>query len=161
MESLIYAPLCQVQPESLLPIWGDPEVIRYTGITKPCTVADIRAQQRTWAKADVFAVQRGKEIIGVVGCYRTSFLKAEHRIFYVFQKAVWGQGYATAATRWLLEFMFQKYRRCTIFTNIITDNVASEKLLQKLGFSCLSEWAEEHEGNHYILRRYELKKASR
>lgn len=67
----------------------------------------------------------------------------EIEIYYGFFEAAWGKGYATEAARAMLRFGFENTNLDKISAGTHPDNVASQKVLQKIGL-------EKHEG----LRRF-------
>lgn len=78
-------------------------------------------------------------------------------MFYHFRKQSWGQGFATAATEWLLNFMRNKYATAAILAEVVADNAASEKILQNFGFDFNSEADEfERDGINMKIRNYAL-----
>lgn len=139
MSKLIYQALDGTQAESLLPIWSDEEVIRYTNIKSPCSLDEVMDRISRLKKFDVFTVLRDGEVIGIIGCPCVDQESGQYGLFYQFRKSAWGQGNATEAVKWLLEFMQQKHPRATLLADVAVDNIASEKILKKYGFELISE----------------------
>lgn len=141
--------------ESLQAIWSDPEVIKYTGIFDPCSMEQIQARIARFSTQEVFTVREDNVIIGVIGCPAIDIMNTRFGIFYQFRKSVWGQGYAKRSVEWLLDHM-KKFGDSTIYADVITDNIASEKILQNNGFELKSEANVMHRGNEVTVHNYEL-----
>ena len=52
--------------------------------------------------------------------------------------------------------MRQKYKSLTLFADVVVDNVASEKILQKFGFQQISEETIERDGKTLKVHNYQL-----
>ena len=156
MKPVTYRPISEIYADGFWKIWTDPDVIQYTNIEKPCTPEEIREKIRALERFHVFAVLRGDEVIGVVGCLRISPAKDEYGFFYQFQKSVWGKGYASHAAAWMLGWMRGRYQHSVILADVITENAASEKILRHFGFQCVSEKQTVHKGKQATLRSYML-----
>lgn len=158
MPAISYHPLDEIYANELLAIWADKDVIQYTNIAEPCSLETIKEKIQIFKPFDVFVVLKDNKVIGVVGCPYIEKEAAQYGLFYQFRKSVWGQGYATMAVKWLLDFMNKKYKNITLFADVITENKASEKILTRFGFVCQSETTSKHKGNNVIIRNYILKK---
>jgi len=105
---------------------------------------------------DVFAVMQDRELIGIIGCPPVDKEKLQFGLFYQFCKSSWGHGNATAATKWILKYMKQKYINPVLFADVVVDNAASEKILQKFGFEQIAEELIEHDGIKLKVHNYKL-----
>ncbi|MGL4346169.1 MAG: GNAT family N-acetyltransferase [Cellulosilyticaceae bacterium] len=123
----------------LASIWSDVDVIRYTNIKEPCSNDEIIHRIELLQVFDVFVVYNNQELIGIIGCPCINKLLYEYGIFYQFKKSSWGKGYGEEAATWLLNYMKHKYPQMTLFADVVADNIASEKILLKLGFSVVEE----------------------
>lgn len=139
MNKLKYEALNESHANDLLSIWSDEDVIRFTNIKEPCTLQEITQRIQILKSFDVFVVSNTDAVIGIIGCPCIDRVKAQYGVFYQFRKSSWGQGYATMATDWLLSFMKKKYADVTFFADVVTDNVASEKILKHFEFNRISE----------------------
>jgi len=52
--------------------------------------------------------------------------------------------------------MKQKYKNATLFADVVVDNIASEKILQKFGFEKFSEELIERDGIKLKVHNYKL-----
>ncbi len=154
MEGLTYEPLGDIHAEGLLPVWSDEDVIRYTNIAAPCTKEEVEKRIALLKGSDVFAVMRDAAVIGIVGCPCINREKQQFGFFYQFGKSVWGKGIATAAAQWLLDIMTQKYPSPTLYADVVADNIASEKILKRLGFNMISQEPFEKNGVKLMIHNY-------
>jgi ribosomal-protein-alanine N-acetyltransferase len=158
MTKLNYEPLGDEHLSDLIPIWSDEEVIRYTNIKAPCTIEEIKDRIQVLKSHDVFVVRQLDEVIGIIGCPYMDQSNAQYGVFYQFKKTSWGQGYATQSTAWLLQFMKNKYVHVTFFADVVTDNIASERILHHFGFTCVSEeLGFKRNGINMKIRSFQLK----
>jgi len=99
------------------------------------------------------------EIIGTIGF--NNFTK-NHRanIGYDLQTEYWNNGYATEALKTIVEFGFKQLKINRIEAEVMIGNTASERILEKLGFTnegLLRHWLYWNE-NHYDMIMYSLLK---
>jgi len=90
--------------------------------------------QQVVADGRLFVVRR----IGESKAIGFVFLSAENdgdtHIGYLLAESCWGKGYATEILKGLIEFIESEGQVTRLIAGVATDNVASIKLLQKLGF---------------------------
>ena len=129
-----YLPINEKYAEDLKSVWSDEEVIKYTNIKSPCTLEAIQDRVHRFKSHEVFVVCYKEKAIGVIGCPTINEGKKEFGVFYQFQKAVWGQGLATMAAKWLIHYIEEKYGEVTLYADVVASNVASEKILKSLDF---------------------------
>lgn len=83
------------------------------------------------------------------------FLSTENagdsHIGYLLGESFWGKGYATEILRCLIDFIKSEEQVIRLIAGVATDNIASIKLLQKLGFIHISR-----EDNGTIFYEYQL-----
>jgi ribosomal-protein-alanine N-acetyltransferase len=156
MSKLQYKNLDIGHADSLLNIWADSEVVKYTNMKLPCTLEDVKNRIEKFKPLDVFVVIQNGELIGIIGCPPVNKEILQYGLFYQFCKSSWGQGNATIATKWLLDYMKQKYKNAILFADVAVDNVASEKILQKFGFEQFSEELIECDGIMRKVHNYRL-----
>lgn len=151
-----YMPINEQYAEDLKLVWSDEDVIRYTNVKVPCTLEEIQDRITRFSEHEVFVVCYKEKVIGVIGCPTINEEKKEFGVFYQFQKAVWGQGIATIAAKWLIQYMKEKYEEVTLYADVVFDNVASEKILKALGFRFVSEEREgfERDGKKMDIHNY-------
>ena len=156
MNELQYENLDICHAKGLLNIWADADVIQYTNMKLPCTLEDVENRIEIFKLLDVFAVIQNEELIGIIGCPPINKDELQYGVFYQFCKSSWGQGNATIATKWLLDYMKQKYKNATLYADVLVDNVASEKILKKFGFEQFSEELTERDGVILKVHNYKL-----
>jgi len=75
-----------------------------------------------------------QKLIGTCGFHHISAYAQQAEIGYTLSKAYWGQGLATEAIRTVLDFAFKKALLQRVTARITPDDIASARVLQKLGF---------------------------
>jgi ribosomal-protein-alanine N-acetyltransferase len=124
-------------------IWGDPEVMRYVGTGQPnASVEETRAwlgrmmahQERHgfgfWAVLD----KKTGQLIGScgMGYQRDGGLPIEFG--YTLARSSWGHGLATEAAGACLRYAFEQLRLPELYAGVDSHNVASQRVLEKIGF---------------------------
>ena len=124
---------------------GDPEVVRYL-IWGPNTEEETRvflcqtlahqcqAQRALYSFAVVL-----KDEGSLIGNVSLHVSAPDHRggfIGYIFNRRYWGYGYATEAARRLLAFGFEELGLHRIFATCDPLNIASSRVLEKIGMRC-------------------------
>lgn len=162
-ERLVLRPIRDDDLTALHAMLSDPEVMRYWS-TLPHSS---EAETAEWIAANRAAVAAGTAIeYGVdyqgklVG---RSILWNGNGIGYLFAKAYWGHGFAHEAMQALIDFAFQFRQLDEITADIDPRNLASRKLLERLGFRptiykertfCIGgAWSD---SQYFALRRAEL-----
>jgi RimJ/RimL family protein N-acetyltransferase len=77
-------------------------------------------------------------------------------IGYAVVASCWGRGHATDAVRALVELARTLPRIERIVANHPVDRLASGRVLEKAGFTCLGDAEDEHEGVRLQVKRWEL-----
>ncbi|MBU9683545.1 GNAT family N-acetyltransferase [Burkholderia gladioli] len=78
-------------------------------------------------------LRESRGMIGEVGMYIESGSKQTCDIGWSLNRAFCGQGYATEAAKWLIEFAFRERRLHRITSNASTQNTESIRLMERLG----------------------------
>jgi RimJ/RimL family protein N-acetyltransferase len=139
---LILRPFTTEDVEPLHHILGEEGVLRYFPNTNPPSRDRVQkmiaAQLKHWQEHGFgwWAVElRSRH--GLIGWSGLQFLPEtdEVEVAYLLGKAFWGQGLATEAARASLQFAFQDVGMGTIVGIVHPDNVASQRVLEKLGLS--------------------------
>lgn len=164
---LVLRPLAEADLADVTRLAGDWDVASMTArIPYPYTLADARQWLDGLEEGEVVcAIERSDDraLVGVTG-----YMPAEHaagepdsaEIGYWIGKPYWGNGYATEASRALIDFCFARhgYRKLTCCH--FTDNPASGRVIAKLGFEPVgtcARWCEarriESPAAHYVLER--------
>lgn len=154
MNRLSCLPLKISHANELFQLWSSEEIIKYTNINKPCTFEETKKRINRLEKFDVFVILLDNKIIGIVGC--PCINKEEHKfgLFYQIKKEFWGQGLATKAVKWILDFMINKYRYAVFFADVIVDNTSSEKILKRCNFKLTSEETINKNGKNFLVHNY-------
>ena len=122
---------------------SDPEVARYQSWSPPYSLDEARAfldemkdaQPGTCGTWYQLAVER-LEQPGLIGDCAFQVLPEDERqaqIGYTFAQAFQGKGFATEAVGRLLDFLFSEYQLHRVTATCDAENVASARLLERLG----------------------------
>ncbi|MDQ3799942.1 MAG: GNAT family N-acetyltransferase [Acidobacteriota bacterium] len=142
-ERLILRHWSVADADALFEICRDAEVMRYIGTRKPYATRAEAEKFLHWAVAyqkengfcrwAVVEKASGK-IIGSCG-FAYPHGMPEIELGYLFDRAVWGKGFATEAARACLDYGFGKlgFREIIAITDL--ENIASQKVLEKIGFT--------------------------
>jgi ribosomal-protein-alanine N-acetyltransferase len=121
---------------------ADPEVVRYVSYG-PWTLEESRhdldvhiAQQAVSPRLSYYlavVLKAEARLIGWCALDITSQKHHEAELGYALNRRSWGQGYSTEAAQALLAFGFGSLDLHRVFATCSPENVASERVLQKLG----------------------------
>ena len=129
--------------ESGFLIWSDPEVMRYVGTGQPnasleetqAWIGRMSAHQEShgfgfWAVVE----KKTGQLIGScgMGYQRDGGLPIEFG--YTLARTHWGQGLATEAATACLRYAFETLRLPELLASVDSRNVASQRVLEKIGF---------------------------
>lgn len=157
--SLEYSPIFQASPEYLTAIWSDKDVIKYTNIKQPCTLKEITERLKNFINHDVFIIKQNKETIGIAGCPCINKEKNQYGFFYQLKKSAWGRGIGSEAALWCVNYMKKKYGTFTLYADVVSENIASYKILKSLGFkeTSVEKEAFQLNGLKIDIKNYSLK----
>jgi ribosomal-protein-alanine N-acetyltransferase len=139
-ERLRFDPL-DVGLDQLCPLWGDADVIRYTNFAliegqEACERLIqhlVEAHHVEGLALGPYAIVRDGRAIGLVGCQPRNLRVGECELWYLLERASWGQGLAFEAARAALDHAFGYDRVRLISAQAVPENVASWRILEKLG----------------------------
>lgn len=159
-ERLILRPFKLEDVPEWVVINKDPEITRYTGDGGVVTEAVMEHRIREHVLGDYAKHGFGRWVVVhkeddcIIGFTGLKFIPDMDVVDlgYRFAKKYWGQGIATEASLAALDFGFSELELQRIVAYIIPENVGSQKVLEKLGFSFVREFYEEDELEH----EYEL-----
>lgn len=83
-----------------------------------------------------FAITLGGDMIGITSLRRPTADSASAETGYELSPTHWGRGYATEAAAALLAFGFGELKLHRISAHCVAENVASARVLEKLGMRC-------------------------
>lgn len=84
-----------------------------------------------------FAILKDSEHIGAVSVYLSDDY-TEGELGWIINKKYWGNGYATEAARAVFDFAVRELKVRRIFAHCDSENVASYKVMEKLGMTLVS-----------------------
>jgi ribosomal-protein-alanine N-acetyltransferase len=153
--------------DSLIAIFGDPQVLRYLSGDPPCNTRKEAVKIIDWMQSWFYekgglrwgiTLRGDDKVIGTCGFH---FLSRENRhcdIGYDLQPAYWGRGYVTEATHAMVRWCFENLDLHRIQADCTAGNIGSERVLEKVGFTHEGTWREncfEHE-RFISLKQYGL-----
>ncbi len=126
--------------EGLLPIWSDPDVIRFTYmrpvrdmagcVTNIMVMIDASGKREDCGP---YVIYLGGTIIGMAGAVRISRESSEHELYYHLGRAWWGNGYATEAALAVIDEIFTMPLVHRVSAEVVAENIASIRVLEKSG----------------------------
>lgn len=141
-ERLVLRDFCASDESAVHAFASDPTVTRFTDFG-PNDVDDTRrfiagavAQRDVRGRStySLAAVLAGSgRLVGSVGIWTTSAQHLRGELGFVFHRDVWSQGYATEATKLLLEFGHRVLHLRRIAATCHPENLASARVLEKAG----------------------------
>lgn len=87
------------------------------------------------------------EVIGICGIGGIQYDRTKNEVFYSIGKNYWGNGYATEAAKAMLSYAFGKLGLDKIIAAVHPDNIASNRVLEKIGLKrtgVITDLTEEH-----------------
>ncbi len=158
---LLLRPCTSEDLDDLLRLWMDPDVRRYLWddrvISRERTETVLQsslASFRTHSFGLWIVHRAGEEaIVGFCGLFLTGDLP-EVELLYGLAPSVWGQGLATEAARAVLRYGFEELRLVRIVAGADVPNVASLRVLEKLGMTFARRMRTEYgEVVYFVLTR--------
>jgi len=139
---------------------ADPEVLQYTGDPPFASVAeasqfvmDYDHYQKYGHGRWMVIHKENDEPLGWCGIKYTPRLD-EHDLGFRFAKRYWGQGYATESSKLVVQYGFEMLGLETIVGRAMVDNVASIRVLTKVGFTFQKQISMDGQSsNQYILHK--------
>ena len=144
---LAWSTATEKHKDGLVAAWDDPEVWRYVGAGRDgFRRADLdgalaRAADLGLLDAERLVVRTCDEtVLGVCGLYPSWFDEGnpdETDLGYRYGRASWGQGYGLEAAAEVMRWAATERGLDRVGSNVQTPNVASHRILQRLGFTSL------------------------
>lgn len=139
---------------------SDPEVLKYTGDAAFRSVEETEELIRNYKDYKKYGygrwttvVKATNEVIGFCGLKYLEDIN-ETDLGYRWKKQHWGKGYATEAGRACLQYGFENLELEQIVAQVLEENNASIKVLEKIGMSYWKQLnTEENPGLLYRIKR--------
>lgn len=140
---LIIRPLSSSDVVAIHSLHTKPEVDEFNTLGIPKDFAETEEIVDSWIKKEnqtpieqytfVIETQNSKDFVGIMalGMSNAKYNKAE--IWYKLMPTFWGNGYATEAIKWLLEFAFEELHLHRVEAGCAVDNEGSIRVLEKIG----------------------------
>ncbi len=127
-------------------VYGDAEVMRYIADGRPRSRDETRSlilsfmDYRQSRPYTIWAVERRADGAFIGHCGLIHIRKGtEVEIAYAFGKSYWGQGYATEAAYAAMRYGFEQANLPQLIALAYPQNIASQRVMQKLGMTCAGE----------------------
>jgi ribosomal-protein-alanine N-acetyltransferase len=143
-ERLLLREFVDTDYDALREIDSDPEILRYRS-RKQITPAATREfltkaqagalEQPRQQYAFAVVLREGERLVGQVGLTIVSSGYDEAFMWYSTNRQYWGQGYATEAAGRLLRYGFEEAGLRRIFAECHPDNLASARVMEKIGMT--------------------------
>ena len=139
---LVFRTWAKIDLELALGLWGDPQVTRFFDAREKLTPEEVQARltrEITGQNDDgvqywpIF-LRSSQEHVGCCGLRPYQPPGNLYEIGFHIRTCHWGNGYATEATRRVIDYAFQDLSVDGLFAGHNPENTASRHLLQKLGF---------------------------
>jgi len=142
-------------------LWGDPDVTKYICASGRFSAEDIANRlKREVDNLAEYGVQywpvfelSGKELIGCCGL--RPYKDGKYEIGFHLRPKYWRQGYANEGAEAVIQYAFSVLKAKGLFAGHNPNNVASSKVLFKLGFQYIGDEFYEPTGRYHP--SYELK----
>lgn len=140
---LPYSVVTDAQLDGLVAAWDDPKVWRYVGAGPDSfTRADLDGAMRRAGehlRDELIVIRTGDGVvIGVCGLYPARLdgvETSEIELGYRFGRAFWGHGYGAEAASAVMRWAVQEQGVTSLVSNIQEPNIASRKIVERLGFA--------------------------
>lgn len=136
---LVFEKLTEGHASSLLPIWQDLDVTKYTYIKNIDSINDVKIKIQRYLSyphglLGPFIVKIKNNVIGLAAGMSPENSPKQSEIFFHFAKKYWRKGIGSKAIDFLLMEGFNNNHLNEIQAQAVTTNIASWKLLEKKGF---------------------------
>ena len=158
-------PLAERHLDQTARLWGDPAVIRYTNMEKPCTREEAAERlrllldsQRTLPEPVIFAVLQAGRFCGAAGSPPVDADQGIFGLFYQLLPETWGQGVGRAAAEQVLEALRSWAPQAVVLADAAAENTASIRILEGMGFcrTAIRPRAARRGGTAWDIWEYEL-----
>jgi RimJ/RimL family protein N-acetyltransferase len=135
-------PFREADADAVFALHSNPVVLRYwdspawTDPARATRFLDICEQMQQEGSGARLAIERAAdaEFLGVCNLFNWNPTHRSAKLGYVLDRLAWGQGFATEATRALLQWSFATLDLNRVQAETNTRNTASNRVLEKLGF---------------------------
>jgi RimJ/RimL family protein N-acetyltransferase len=135
-ESVTLHPVEDEDAEFLQALVNDPRVRRGIATVEPTPLAEEREYVESVGEGEgtQFLVRADGERVGTIGLHDVTATHGNGEVGYFIAPGAWGNGYATDATRTVVEYAFVERRLHKVYARAFAFNDASQRVLEKVGF---------------------------
>lgn len=165
-ERLEYLPLDKSCAKDLYNLWSNGTVVKYMVCPRQNSVDEciewIEKLLTNQKEPNVFIAKYDGKLIGIAGVPKWYSDKLEYGLHYQIAEKYWGNGFAYEIAETMIEYAFKECKAETIDTYVVTENIGSIKVLEKIGMNLLETRIDEFIKNgviydeyHYIINKEE------
>ena len=144
---LQFVPLESKHYNLLFTLWHQPELIQYTYHPYIETIEEAQLRvnkilnhyQSAEPLAGPYLVFNDQNFIGYCGMDQVESTVKSFEIWYLISPAYHGQGYGTETAKMLLQIAFEKLNALSVTADVVKQNLASIRILEKNGFKQIEE----------------------
>ncbi|WP_155591051.1 GNAT family N-acetyltransferase [Lysinibacillus cavernae] len=141
-ERLVLRELSGNDAQALLTCFSNPEVLRHYGQQPLTSLGQVQQIIKIFSNNFIekcgikwgITLKGQEEIIGTIGFQEWSTEHKKAEISYALFPEYWGKGYAMEAVNCVISYGFEEMELLRIGAIVFTENDASNRLLQKIGF---------------------------
>ena len=144
-QRLILRPVNENDIEGIFSYASNPNVAEYTLWQPHQSIGDTREFFETYVLAKysekeleplaISLKENVDQIIGTVGCFWNSKQSKVMELAYALSEEFWSQGIVTEAAKGIMDYSFQELDVNRIFARFKSENIASGKVMEKLGMT--------------------------
>ena len=127
----------QKYARELLDLFNNDNVIRYTNSDRIDNCVDVEKRIKNILAYDGYnyVIIYKSEIIGIIGCILYNIDDLGYELYYMLKENYWGRGLGKIAVKKIIDIIKKDSRVNYIFTEIVSLNIASIRIVESLGFS--------------------------
>lgn len=153
--------------DDLYKVWGDYDVIKYTNNALLNSPEECYEKLVGWLEmhrdlkgSNKFAIITDGIIIGIAGFPVIDHENFKCGFFYQIMKTYWNHGYGQEAAKGMLSYIYKIHKNAEVIADVVVDNTASVKILNKLGFqqTGIEEKGFKRNGMELDIYHFEMKK---
>ncbi len=147
--------------DKILEVYSDPEVSRWIDDGSPITQEEARSWLNVTAKNysargyGMFALvdRKSDDVAGFIGLVHPGG-QTQPEVKYAFSKPYWGRGLATEVVQALIDHANVHLNLTMIVATVAPENIASQRVLEKVGFNFVSTRKDEHGSSEFYYERH-------
>lgn len=121
----------------LLDLFSNDNVVKYTNSSRIDNCVELEKKIKNILSYDGYnyVIIYNNEIIGIIGCILEDIDDLGYDLYYMLKENYWGKGLGKLAVKKIINIIKKDSRVNYLFTDIISLNRASIRIVESLGFS--------------------------